>query len=189
MLPAPSLFPLTCRITAGRINRLLVRVEFWLGCNRRSEFLGCLLLGDGDACTAQRWSRLHSGWDLSYLVVTVLWVPHGSVGKNKKKKKKTVSSLLSIVAIFIFGIFWNLINIMSEGKKSIPLNNWPFTLCFSWNLWNRKGNSMRNVMKNKLVLNKNKWELPHSIRGKKISPINTAIKVANPRWVKYKQTA
>lgn len=26
---------------------------------------------------------------------------------------------------------------------------------------------MRNVMKNKFVLNKNKWELPHSIQDKK----------------------
>lgn len=73
---------LTCRVRVGRITHLLVRVEFWLGGNQRGEFLGCLLLGDGDACTAQRWGRLHPGRYLSGLVGTVSWVPHGSVEKE-----------------------------------------------------------------------------------------------------------
>lgn len=108
-------------------------------------------------------------------------------GEEQKKKKTLVACEYSCNFHF-----WHILKFHKNNvrwKKSIPLNNCPFTLCFRWNLWNRKGNSMWNVMKNKFVLNKNKWELPHSIRGKKISPINTTIKVANPGWVKYKQTA
>lgn len=62
-----------------RITHLLVRVEFGLGCNHGGEFLGRLLLGDDDACTAH-WSGLHPGCHLPCLVGAVPLVPHGSVG-------------------------------------------------------------------------------------------------------------
>lgn len=102
---------LTCRV---RVTHLLVRVEFWLGCNHRGKFLGCLLLGDGDARTAQRRGRLHPGRYLPRLGVTVPWVPHGSVGKESDwiivYRVLTISFLASFVN-YIDVIFF---------KKSIP---------------------------------------------------------------------
>lgn len=68
----------TSRVRVGGLSYLFVRVELGLGRNHGGKFLGGLLLGDGDAGTAQRWSGLHSGCDLSGLLVTVALVPHGS---------------------------------------------------------------------------------------------------------------
>ena len=68
----------------GRFSHLFVRVELGLGCDHRGEFLGCLLLGDGDARASQRRSGLHPGSHLSRLVVTVRWVPHGSDEERQK---------------------------------------------------------------------------------------------------------
>lgn len=68
----------------GGLSHLFVRVELGLGCNHGGKFLGCLLLGDGDARTTQRWSSLHPGCHLSRLVVTVPWVPHGSEEERQK---------------------------------------------------------------------------------------------------------
>lgn len=62
----------------GGLSYLFVRVELGLGRDHGGKFLGGLLLGDGDAGTAQRRSGLHSGCDLSGLLVTVALVPHGS---------------------------------------------------------------------------------------------------------------
>lgn len=75
----------------GGFSHLFVRVELGLGRDHRGKFLGCLLLGDGDARTTQRRSSLHPGSHLSRLVVTVRLVPHGS-GGGKTKAVKTVKS-------------------------------------------------------------------------------------------------
>lgn len=105
---------LTCRV---RVTRLLVRVEFWLGCNHRGKFLGCLLLGDGDARTAQRRGCLHPGRYLPRLGVTVPWVPHGS------GEKKSPIGLLCIeyLQFSFLASFVNYIDVMVFfKKKSIP---------------------------------------------------------------------
>lgn len=76
----------------GGVSHLFIRVELGLGCDHRGKFLGCLLLGDGDARTSQRWSSLHPGSHLSRLVVNVRWVPHGSdENRNESLKLKFVN--------------------------------------------------------------------------------------------------
>lgn len=70
----------------GGVSRLFIRVELGLGCDHRGKFLGRLLLGDGDARTAQRRGGLHPGGHLSRLLVTVRWVPHGSDEERHKRR-------------------------------------------------------------------------------------------------------
>lgn len=83
----------------GGVSSLFVRVELGLGRDHGGEFLGCLLLGDGDAGAAQRRCGLHPGGHLSRLLVTVGWVPHGSdEGKTKKKKKKKTVCISWVVS-------------------------------------------------------------------------------------------
>lgn len=94
----------TCSVRVGGLSHLFVRVEFRLGCYDGGKFLGCLLRGDGNTCTTQRWSSLHPGCHLSRLVISVPWVPHGPAEErqnifraevpkqlNYKMKKQTSS--------------------------------------------------------------------------------------------------
>lgn len=83
----------TCSVRVGGLSHLSVRFEFRLGCYDGGKFLGCLLRGDGNTCTTQRWSSFHPGCHLSRLVISVPWVPHGSAEERQNIFRAEVPKL------------------------------------------------------------------------------------------------